>query len=149
MAKFKQLKLDNETFEKCLTAIRKIASSELWLDSFIQQSQKENRITSSMNVLLHWWQSIKDTDVNWEYEAIYQERPEYYYENYRGLLLHIAEDPYTRKSKVYHSYGVPDSIVEKLNDCNRDELYDKLETYVFDKVIGFDDCELKISENLK
>ena len=57
MAKFKQLKLDNETFEKCLTAIRKIASYELWLDSFVQQSQKENRITS-----IYLW---KITNINY------------------------------------------------------------------------------------
>lgn len=146
MAYFIQLKSNNDTFEKCLNAIQTIGSTELWLDEFVTQSRKNNKICSSMNVLLHWWKSIKNTNVNWEYEKITNEKPSYYYENYRGLLLHIDENPYTGKSKVYHANGIPESIIEKLNDCFTEDLYEILETYVFNRILGFDDCELKILE---
>lgn len=145
MATFKQVKAGEEIFERCLNAIINIARHELWIDSFVETSRKNKQLAST-NGLLSYWKLIKEEKVNWEYEATSKDTAAYYYENYMGLLLHISENPYTGKSKVYHAIGIPESVTSKLNDCTNEELYEKLETIVFNRFIGHDDCELKISD---
>lgn len=53
MAFFKALKGDKASVDRCLSAIKKVCSTELWLDSLIESSEKKGTVDSSQNVLLH------------------------------------------------------------------------------------------------
>lgn len=142
MAHFYQLKGDKATFDKCLSAIKSACSTELWLDSLIQSSEKRGSIDSGHNVLLHWWKSFKDENIDFIYENVSKDRAEYYYEDSTGKLLHIAEQC-RDNAHVYHAIGFPDSIVEELEGSSHEKLYYLLDTKI-SQFINEDDFEMKI-----
>jgi len=145
MAYFIQVKSGETVFKKCLNAIEKVGKTgcEPWLDKFVEESEKNHRL-APMNVLLHWWKSFEDTDVNWEREEIYNSEPSYKYDNYQGVNINISRESRTGKSHVYHSIGLPPQIAEQLEGLDNKELYEKLEQ--FKNFINRDGVELQIKE---
>ena len=138
MAFFKALKGDKASVDRCLSAIKKACSTELWLDSLIESSEKKGTIDSSQNVLLHWWKRFKETDINFQYFNKFKDEASYYYEDSNGRMLHISD------SHVYHYNGFPESLINELEGCSHDELYDLIETKI-SQFINEDDFELSIT----
>lgn len=145
---FIQTNTNPEITQHCINIIKQAYSNESWLKDFLNEYKKTNSIPN-INVQLYNWSAIKNEDINWEYEVIAENDVYYYYENYRGLILNINEDPYTGKSKVYKATGgFPDLLITKLEGLDHDQLYKVLNESVFNKFIGFDDCDLKIKSYL-
>lgn len=128
MAHFRQTSNDKATFEKCLTAIRQACSTELWLDQFVMESEKKGMITTSMNVLLHWYKSFDNTDINYQFIDSSKDAAAYYYTDSTGRVLNICDKD--NRSVVYHTIGFPDMFKEKLEGLEHDDLYEQLELLI-------------------
>lgn len=145
MAFFKSLKTDKNTVDKCLIAIQNAYPADLWLPSFIEKSKECGKLYEGMNVLL-FWNTIKHENVDWQYIKTYENESAYYYEDYRGRMLHIAEDE-QKRSKVYHINGFSDDVEQKLNGLDNERLYDAIDQYVNSRLS--DDFDMSITEKIR
>lgn len=143
MARFKALKNDQVTFDRCISAIRKACSSELWLDSFIESSMNKHAIDSGHNVLLHWWKSFQQTDIAFMYVNRYTNEAAFIYEDSTGRYITISEQN-KGVAHVYRSNGFPESLINEIEGSSYEQLYDIIDNKLF-KFINLDDFELEIS----
>lgn len=144
MAVFKTPVGTQAIIDKCIDAIQNAFQSELWLPEFIQQAQATHTLPAK-NVICYWT-NIKNQNINWQYVKKFQSNAAYYYEDFTGRMLHIAEDDFGR-SKVYHITGFSNEIEEKLNGLDTDELYDNIERFVESRFP--DNIDLLIEENIR
>ena len=142
MTTFVQNGSDIHTFNKCLEAINKIASTELWIDMFNEEATK-GKFFPRLPIILHNWKDIENTDVDWIYTKTFAQEAAYEYADYNGKHLRIIDD--NGYSKVVESLGIPDNIVDKLQNLSFVYLSENLDLFFNGKVTE-DTYELKIAD---
>lgn len=145
--RFIQLKNGEKAFNDCLKAIEDaFGNSELWVEPLKKSSLTQGRISSSSTVLCHWWQNIKNTNIEWEYFLKEKNGTKYRYENYRGVEVYIYE--HNGVSHVGKSVGIPNHLVPELEGLKPYELYQVIEQKFEGNIFGDDGAVLRIEETI-
>ena len=143
MAKFIQLQQGEETFNKCLKAINRMASSESWIDMFNDEANKKKYIPQ-IEVLLHYWPEVKNTNIEWEYQNVYAQAASYEYENSRGVKIIIKEGR-NRRSEVIEFIGLPEEYRSYFEGLDNVSLSENIDRYIKNR-IDVDGLELRVAE---
>lgn len=130
--------------DRCLDAISKAYSnSELWVDSLIKSAKKQGRLPAGTTVLLHWWQNIKQVDINWEYWYCPKNEFIFRYEDYTGKAIYIHDSNRHMEVNREKTIGFPNDLLDKIDGLSVDEFSSFVED-TLSKYIGTDSTELKI-----
>lgn len=146
---FIQLNEGKDAFNKCLAAIEYVAnmSNGSWKNKYINEAKQIGHLPIT-RVFISNYKLFNETNITWEYIAVYGQQASYKYCNSDGIDICILEDC-NRKSRVHNAVGLPDAIVEKLEGLDNVSLNEALDLYVKGHIIDSEGIDLRISEYIQ